>query len=134
MISYTSNLRYVTREVKTAMVDRWAPRTFQTNINYVLDAAMRSRSDIAGIKWDVLAKMKTKKRVWFTPIYLIFDPFVIDYEHDSHFRGVMSEEDFLIWKLSTLFPPLPYSIVEDVHRDFVEKMCKEYIKVFDYAA
>lgn len=129
---YTSNRRYIKRAVKTALVDKWAPGKWQTLKTAGLHASFATRDpDKAAELMGKMLRMDGKMRVWFTNVYILFDPFAIDKSGDTHVLGVMSERDFLARRLATDLPPLKYKIRRiDRPRSFFDDLCKKYIRVF----
>lgn len=131
MSNFTSSMRYVKRDVKTTIVDKWVPGKWQTVQMAELYAAFATRDQTKAI--DLMAnalKMNGKRRVWFTTVYLIFDPCAVEPSGDTRVLGIMSEVDFLVRFLASPLPPLQYRRYSLISRAFVENLCKKYIRSF----
>lgn len=73
-------------------------------------------------------EMNGQRRAWFTNVYLIFDPYVVE-RGDIRVLGVMAEADFLVRFLDSALPPMPYRYFRPCASiEVIDYMCKKFIK------
>lgn len=130
MTTYTSNLRYIKRYVKTTYVDIWASGEWETAKRLAVWKLFNAHGDIID-EIKIALAMTGKRRVWFMNVYLIFDQIAVDKSGDICVRGVMTESDFLTRSLASSLPPIRYvPSVKELSTAFIYKMCKKHIKIF----
>lgn len=128
MTAFTSSHRYIKRYVKTAYVDIWVPGRWETIKGQAFWIVFNTHGNITE-KIKCALAMNGKRRAWFTNVYLIFDPYVVDKSGDAYVLGVMAEADFLVHSLAISISPTNYvPRAGEVSTAFINEMCKRHIR------
>lgn len=127
VISFISSHRYVKRYVKTAYVDIWVPGKWETIIHQSFWTVFNTPGNVTE-KIKCVLEMNGQRRAWFTNVYLIFNPYVVE-RGDVRVLGVMAEADFVVWSLGSTLPPMPYRYFRPcASTEVIDDMCKKFIK------